>query len=202
MFKHVLLVVVSILALAVIGCGAGSIPAVATPIPAATETPRPLYSFDFEGTCVGQGVSAATPYTPDDGVNKVIIFSREGENESFIEQTIFVEAFPSAEWLPEFEKYEAAELVACMTVTEREFVEECEYTNDNDNTISLLQTHNTTYDITLYEATTGEVVDTGSLYGPSDGCPVFAFFSGDETEIHDGEPVADLIDFLQPYVEP
>jgi hypothetical protein len=192
-----------LLALALGGCGEDSpIGDVIGGEPAETATPRPLYSFDFEATCTGQGVADATPYQPDDGVNKVIIFIREGESEPYIEHTTFVEAFPSAEWLPEFEKYEAAELVACLTVAEREFVERCEYTSDEDNTVSYLETYNSIYEVTLYEATTGEVVDSGALYGPSDGCPMFAFFSGDEVEIEDGEPVADLIEFLQPYVEP
>jgi len=200
MLKRVLITGGTFLALSVIACGAGSLPL--GPSPTETPTPRPLYSFDFEGACVGQGVGHAKPYYPDDGVNKVIIFVRDSENDPYVERTTFVDTFPSEEWLPVFEQYEAAELVACLTVTKRELVERCEYTSDNDNTVSYVETYNSTYEVVLHEATTGKEVDRAELYGPSDGCPSFWLFTGDETDVSDGEPAADLIEFLQPYVEP
>lgn len=180
-------------------CGGGVLPVEETP--EGTPTPRPLFSSDFEEVCRRGRVERAPAY-PDEGeIHPVMFFRREPNSESFYEMSTLELPVP---WMADYERgYEEVELVVCMVATDSNFVEVCEYEDDESDDIFLLNMYDTTYEVTLYTAHSGEELDTMTLELTYDGdCPMFAFFSEEEEDQYMFPTAGDLEAFLEPYVEP
>jgi hypothetical protein len=151
-------------------------------------------------TCGGEDtVPGVMEYDPSDGVNKVVIFV-ENEQGSYLPMLPF--DFPVEGWLTSSNVRETeAELVACLTVLDLKERGHCSYRGASSS--GTIIKFRVTYEITLYEAATGEVLATGQISGPEGDCPQHAGFAEDNVKVQYGLPSKDeLVAFLRPYVEP
>ena len=95
------------------------------------------------------------------------------------------------------------ELVVCVTRAPGEFVESCEYEDEKDGSAFILNTHNASYDVRVFAATSGEEIANTTIEVEYGECPMFYMFSDEQEEdtfaYLDG---AKLQSFLTQYVEP
>ena len=152
---------------------------------------------------LAEGNPNALPYDPTGGINKVVIFYENAEGGG---RTIAPEQFPIEGWIArnvfgQNRKTEGS-LVACLNGEPADEIKVCTYEVNNKQVIGTL--YDAVYDVTLYEGTTGEVLDTGSINGPAGECPPFAGFPPrqDRGKIYGKPDLGELVDFLRPYVAP
>ena len=154
---------------------------------------------DFGDVCRGVTLPGATAYDPARaGVHPLITMA--GEDPSY-ETSLAV--LPD-QWDPVTGEEQTVELVACMNRTSSALVQTCDgYLDDDGNdTGNVVEMHDTTYDIRVIAATTGEVVATTQLEATDEECPSFVFFEADEpVKPWYAEPTDSLTAFLAPYVE-
>jgi hypothetical protein len=162
------------------------------------ETPTELFTdSDFAPVCRGTGVEAATAYSGGAGVHKVVVLGGEDPEYGIVSVSL-----PDG-WEPGFEDLAEVELVACANRTAATESELCEGYEDEGLEWSI-QTYDATWEVTLRDATTAEVVAETTLTATADGCPVVSFYSeGDPTPVPDyATPDAELEVFLKEYVAP
>ncbi|MEZ5377329.1 MAG: hypothetical protein R2733_12560 [Acidimicrobiales bacterium] len=160
--------------------------------------PSPIYTeSEFDQVCRGTGLEAAAGLSAETGVHPLVILEGEDPEYSYSSVTL-----PDG-WEVEIGNYEATEMVACLNRVSATPVELCEGYEDSDSGISWsVQTFDATYELTLRDAKTAEVIATESFEGPSDGCPMFSIFSeGDPDPAPEYDvPSADIEVFLKDYV--
>jgi hypothetical protein len=136
--------------------------------------PSELFSeTDFAPVCRGTGIAAATPYESGDGNNLVVVL--EGEDPDYGFSSV---SLPDG-WEADFETIADTELVTCLNRIAATPTELCEGYEDEGLSWSV-QLHDSTYEVSVREATTGSVVTSATYDAPADGCPVFSsYFEGD-----------------------
>lgn len=172
--------------------------------PAPTPTERPLMAFDFEPVCRRGTVEDATAYEPTPGqVHPVLVFKRDTtEDNTYYEMTPSLLELP-VPWMVEYgSDYTRVELVACLTRTGGDLVGVCDYEGDEGEETYLLNTYNSTYEVMLYAAQSGQPVGTMTIEATVDDCPMFHMFSDPEEDYYALPPSGILQSALQPYVEP
>ncbi|MEM7143118.1 MAG: hypothetical protein AAF548_19000 [Actinomycetota bacterium] len=153
------------------------------------------YEGQFDIVCNGAGVSAAAGYTAGDGVPAMVVM--QGEAPSFNPASTLV----PDEWQTPFDALETTELVVCVDRTASSAVEVC--TGYEDEGLSWeVETFNATYDVTVRDAVTAEVLQATTLEAQADGCPMFSFYTeGDPSPVADyADPTDSLEAFLAPVV--
>ncbi len=196
--KAGILLAVGIFLIACSGTGAQ------TSTPAATPTERPLMSFDFESVCRRGTVDKATAYEPAPGrVHPVLVFKRDSpEDNSYYEMSPSTLELP-VPWMVDYGgDYTTVELVACLTRTGGDFVGTCDYKDDDSDEVYLLNVYNSTYEVKIYAARSGQEVGTATIDATIDDCPMFHMFSEEEEDYFAWPTDAALQAALQPYVEP
>lgn len=183
----------------VVACG--------TSEPKETPTDAPLTIWEFEKVCRQGVIDEATAY--DAGVGKVhpiLLFERDAPNENdYSSMTNSILKLPET-WMVDYQgDATTVELVACITRISDEFVETCEYEDDEEeDKVYLLDVHNASYEIKVFTATTGDELGSTTLDAAYDDCPMFHMFSGgDEKEqtfasLEGGDIQAFLEQFVQP----
>ncbi len=137
----------------------------------------PIYTeSEFDQVCRGTGLASATGYTAESGVHPVVVLQGEDPDYSYSSVTL-----PDG-WEPESGAYESTQLVACLDRVSATPVELCEGYEDSDSgTTWSVQTFDATYELTVRDAQSAEVIAEETFEGPSDGCPMFSIY-------HDGDP--------------
>jgi len=151
----------------------------------------------------GEGNPSAQSYDPTGGINKVVIFYANAEGGG---RTVAPEEFPIEGWVARnaFRQNGKRDgsLVACLEGEPTEEIKVCTYEFNNKQVIGTL--YDAVYEVTLYEGTTAEVLDTGTINGPAKECPPFAGFPPrqDRGKIYGKPDLGELADFLRPYTTP
>ncbi|MGI9602544.1 MAG: hypothetical protein ACR2QE_11710 [Acidimicrobiales bacterium] len=152
---------------------------------------------DFAPVCRETGIAEATAFTAGPGVHKVAVLGGEDPEYGLISVSL-----PDG-WEAGFEDLSEVQLVACANRVAATESELCEGYEDEGLEWSI-QTYDATWEITLRDATTAEVVAETTLEAVADGCPVVSFYSeGDPSPVSDfATPDAELEVFLKEYVDP
>ncbi|MFK7919735.1 MAG: hypothetical protein AB8G14_16790 [Ilumatobacter sp.] len=161
----------------------------------------PEFAFELARLCTTQdGYDGLTPLAEGTGPNLTQL-TEERDDGEFVNQ-----GFPGPDgWLSNSRnEITAIELVACSSIGE--FVDSgvtCDYDLDDGTSLSLtLMTG--TYDLVVYEATTGDVVSTSVVEADSLECErdSFTLFRADQTEIFATPTQEAYIEALRPVIEP
>lgn len=143
-------------------------------------TEVPSSAFDLDRLCTTQvGFGGLTPVVEGTGPNLVQLIE-ETDSGAFVNRSF--EA-PDG-WLADSgTALESVELVACSGISslvDNGFT--CGFEAD-DGTVTTLKLLNGTYDLIVYEATTGAVVSETRLQADSTDCPPIALIDDDQTEL-------------------
>jgi hypothetical protein len=177
---HFLILLAAVLALSVAlsACGGSG-------EPDATATPRPLTIWDYEDVCRQGTISGAAAYDGAAGqVHPLVLFERDSADEtSYDSMTNTLLELP-VPWVVEYDgDPTSVELVACITRVSEEFVETCEFGDEEEpDKVYYLNVHNASYEVKLIAATTGEEVASTTVDATYENCPMFHMFSDDELE--------------------
>lgn len=199
-------VLLTLAAVLVASCGGGDdeeTPAAteqsdAADLPAEEMTvPQILTSGDFEQVCGGGTVSGATEYSKKPGVHPLIAFEGEDPEYDYTSMTL-----PEG-WQSDLAA-ETTELVLCMDRVSEKKINTCEdYESDDRPEPFDVEVYAATYDVTLYAATTGEVIANGTVEGTDKECPFLVFFDEEEDVQREYADVsAHVRSFVKDYVSP
>ena len=178
-------------------CGGGK--------PEASPTDEPLTIWEYEKVCRQGTVEEATVYEASaETVHPILIFQRDSaDTNSYNSVSNTILELPET-WMVDYEgDATTVELVVCVTRAPGEFVESCEYEDEKDGSAFILNTHNASYDVRVFAATSGEEIANTTIEVEYGECPMFYMFSDEQEEdtfaYLDG---AKLQSFLTQYVEP
>lgn len=154
---------------------------------------------DFGDVCRGVSLPGATAYDPAvPGPHPVVAITGEG--------TDFDPALSDLPdtWDPVIGQEATVELVACLARTEATLAQTCDGYQDDDggDTGNVVEMYDTTYDVRLIAATTGEEVASTELQATGEDCPFLVFFDeGEKVKPWYSEPTDALVAFLAEFVE-
>lgn len=125
---------------------------------------------DLAPACRGNGVISASPYSPGDGTNLAVVLEGEDPDYGFSGVQL-----PDG-WEADFESYDQTELVICLNRVSATPTQVCDGYED-DGIAWSVQLHDSAYEVSVREATTGTVLATQSFDAPAEDCPVFSSYS-------------------------
>jgi hypothetical protein len=170
-------------------------------------TEAPLTIWEYERVCRQGTIERAASYDPaGEGVHPIVIFERAPDNTNSYNELSNITLNLPEPWVVDYEgDPTTVELVACIDQTDEEFVETCEYEDDEesgDDTVYKLNVYNASYEVTVYTATTGEELGSATIDSTYEECPMFHMFSDEEEDTHAPVRGGDLQPILAEYVEP
>jgi hypothetical protein len=198
------LILVTLLATA--GCGSGEDSADTVDAASATDASATdaaaadeMFDTDYEQVCRDTGQPRAAEYVAGPGVHPILVLTSD-------DGTDFMGASPTLPegWAATFPDLEQTQLVGCIVRTAATPAELCEgYEDDDTGAQWSVQTHDVTYEYTVRNARTAEVLGRSTFEVPAGQCPMFSMHSADDPDpdpyypsISDGE--AEL--FVRPFV--
>ena len=152
-----------------------------------------VFLSDFDDVCNGAAGTSGSAYT-ESGVHPVVLFDRDSEYESYYNTSYIL---PEA-WEASYEAPEAAQLAVCLTTIPGDLIEACEYDIEGED--YTLNNYAASYEVELYEVTTGELVSSTTLEIPGEECPMYWFFYDLEEDYYSTYNQA-LTDWIKPYVQ-
>ena len=174
------------------GCGGGE------PDPNATIT-----NIDFDGVCKGEPLARAAAYDAAGAAPHTVIVMTDStigaEYDEYFSR--FISDIP-ADWVAQIVEgtfdYSTVQLVTCVHRSAVELIESCEFEDDY-----VLNTHASTYELTLRAAQSGEVVAQETVTNGGE-CPTFHMFTEGETNEDYFTDIDDeqILAFIEPYVAP
>jgi hypothetical protein len=173
---------------------------------ATTEEELPMFMADFSRVCSTQvGFPGAKAYEAVPGAVHPIVFFEENEHSDFIQSGV---TLPAGWTVTEDANYEdntelaGIELVGCASIVETTpNGTQCEF--DDDGQSISLELVNVTYEVAVYEATTGKVVGTPTtVKAESTECPFVVAYDDGDTTYNLSLDVDDVINALKPAVAP
>jgi hypothetical protein len=191
----------AIMTLMLVGCGP----------PSEFAPPRKgeAYSDAVAHICEGEidpdVVSRLQAYVPSDGINKIALFKEDEDGNFRLGSGGPQEWHVNSRGVWSVLETKELELVACVLWVESELKDTCRYVNAaNQMSMGTIKTYNVTRQIVLYEASTGEIIGTSPLiYSSPRKCPSTSSLDAGEVDYYYGYAKEDdLINFLQPFVEP
>lgn len=163
--------------------------------------PKKVFSSDFDDACQGIPVAGAASYDLDSAaaIHPIYAFARENENETFYERS---SQLPDA-WKKDWQQAAETELVLCLTATDRQLSQKCEFKEEGEP-VYVLETYDTTYEAEVRVAQTGELLEAKTLALKADSdCPMFHMFTEGETlDTRDASSEQAVIDLAKPHVQP
>ena len=179
------------------------------PSPAATvpgaggEEELPLFLSDFTRVCDTQvGFSGAAAYNGEPGTHPVQLFESYGVDATLLETSRDLPKGWAIEQDLDFEdnsELAAIELIACsVRGNEKPNGTKCEF--DSDGKTVTLELVDATYELTVYEAVTGEVVGTKKLEAKTTECPFAVSFEEGQTEEFNEPEDKAMINALKEFV--
>lgn len=159
-----------------------------------TVTEAPEEAPDVAAVCDGKANDAAPDY--DNGAGNVTVYQKEKDSSEYLPRD-FVGELPEGSIAPTPEE---ATVVVCLDITESEVVDTCNYDDPETGDEFRVQIANATYNVTAYEAQTGEEIETTKeIEGEVGSCPPSEVFEeGQLSEIDYARPIDDLKAFLDP----
>jgi len=165
----------------------------------------PTFASDFERVCTTQvGFGGATPLGDGPGPHPIILF-QETDSGLLIESAVDLPAGWAIETDADFDDNSdlaPTELIGCsQIVTEQPNGIACDL-EDDDGNITTLDLVDVTYELTVFEATTGAPVGTETIEAADTECPFFVLIDEGDTQ-HFNTPDADqYTNALKAYVAP
>jgi hypothetical protein len=163
--------------------------------------------MDFDRVCETQvGFGGATAYGGGPGIHPVVLFADWGEPPSLLESSATLPAGWKVEQDMDFNdnsELAAAQLVACArrTATTATGIS-CEFNLSSGEEISLELT-DTVYELSVYEATTGEQVgETQTIEASATECPFSAVFREGDTQVFNDPTDDQYVNALKEFVAP
>jgi hypothetical protein len=186
-----------------VACNTGATPAETTPTAEPTE--RPLSSYDFEDVCRRGTVERAPVYNPEvetGAIHPIVIFKRNSADDSYSSMLPSTLELPVPWTVDIGDDHGAVELVVCLTGIDSSLADECSYEDDESDDEYILNIYDTTYEVKIYTAHTGEEIASTTVKAQYETCPMIHLFSEKVEDAYASPPSASLEEFLQPYVEP
>lgn len=164
---------------------------------AEVSVPTVLTASEFEQVCGGGTVAGAAEYSKGPGIHPLFVF--EGEDPEYDYRSL---TLPEG-WQPDLAP-ETTELVACLDRVREEKIKTCtDYESDDAEEPFDVEVYGATWDITLYAATTGEEVASGTVEANDKECPFLVFFDEDEDVQREYSDVSDQVrGFVKDHVAP
>jgi hypothetical protein len=194
--KIVMVSVFLMLVAAILACGSGG-------------SSSELTNAALRKVCTGEGDDRAAFYgsaNDGEGPFPVVIFRRaSAENQAwFLLGSQEIGEDMPAGWVSS--KGTQTEMVVCLTVIDRELVNECRYSKTGDTQTEqvelIIELYNTSYEAVLRNARTAEEYDTTTFVSESDGVceqSVLELIDQDVRQV-DATPASGLVSFLEPWV--
>lgn len=166
----------------------------------------PQFLSEFDRVCTTEtGFAGTTPYSDGPGPHPFVLL-QESDSGSMFDRTIS-SAPPGWTIVGDLDfddnsEFVATELIACATQSSSVATGiMCDLEMD-DGSIVTLELVDVTIDLTIREATTGNIVGTETLDGSDTECPFFVLINEGDTQ-HENTPTDDdYISALKPYVAP
>ena len=165
----------------------------------------PQFSTEWDQLCTTQvGFPGATEYTSDPGPNVIVYMENYRDEGNYITSS---RALPAGWALQEDDDYEdnsefaAVELVGCLdrTATTPTGID-CEF--DDDGTTLTLELVDASYDLTVYAATSADVIGTKSITAAETECPFIVSSEEGDTEYVATPSDDDIVNALKEFVAP
>jgi hypothetical protein len=165
----------------------------------------PAFSTEWDRVCTTQvGYAGAAEYTEGPGPHMIVYLEDYRDEGTYVTSS---RTLPDGWALVEDSDYEdnsefaAVELVGCLDRTEvTPTGTDCDFEDDGETlTLSL---SDATYELTVYTATTGEVVGTATLEAIDPECPFIATFETGDTEFVNTLDDDQVINALKEFVAP
>ncbi len=162
---------------------------------------KQVFPDDFAQVCNGVGFAPAKAYEPTPGeVHHLYVFDRPNDTEAYAKS---YRSLPEG-WEKTWEESQETQLVACLTVTKETLAKTCEFPPEEGKTETyVLETYDTAYDVAIYNAQSGEQLDSTSFDIKAGDCPMFHMFTeGELTDKSNPDYSQALLEFIKPYVQP
>jgi hypothetical protein len=165
----------------------------------------PTLVGDFDRVCETQvGFSGADLYEPAPGLHPVALFEDTGEPPSLSHSTRSLPAGWAVENDDDYadnSELAAVQLVACSRLVETKPNGTCEFEGEDGAPPTSLEKTDTTYELTVYSARTGEVVrDPQTLVASPAECPMLVFLREGDTKWFNKPTDDQYINALKPLV--
>lgn len=165
----------------------------------------PTFASDFNRVCSTQvGFGGATPLSDGPGPHPTILF-QETDSGLLIESAVELPAGWAIETDTNFDDNSdlaPTELIGCsQIVTEQPNGVACDL-EDDDGNITTLDLVDVTYELTVFEATTGALVGTETIEAADTECPFFVFIDEGDTQYFNTPDADQYTNALKTYVAP
>lgn len=176
------------------------------PVDSADDGPElPAFASDFDRLCTTQvGFAGATPLAAGPGPHPMVLFE---ETDSGILITTS-KTLPAGWLVVEDSNFDdnsdlaPTELVGCSQITaQTPNGVSCDL-EDDEGKVTTLDLVDVTYELTVYEATTGAVVGTETLAAASTDCPTFVFIDDDQTQFFNSPDADAYTNAVKAYITP
>lgn len=177
----------------------GGARAAGDPAPPLPTDPALLGTTDFEQVCGGGTVSLAEPYDKSaSGIHPVLVFEGQDPEYEYVSLTL-----PEG-WQASALEYANTQLVACLNRVDETRLKVCEdYESDDFPEPFDVELYGATWEVTLYEANTGEQVASGEITADDKECPILVFHDEDEDPQREYADQSDLFrGFVKEHVTP
>jgi hypothetical protein len=166
----------------------------------------PKFLDDLERVCTTQvGFPGVTAYEAAPGTHPVVLFE-DYRGEGFVQSSRTLPGGWAVEQDADYEDtkdLEVAQLVACSDrVAEHPTGVTCEFKDDDDPKGVELELVDATYQLKVYEATTGKLQHEQTLEAKNTTCPYFATFKKGDTTFVNQPSDDDYTNALKPVVAP
>ena len=160
-----------------------------------------LFPDNFKGVCSGASVSAATAYDPQAKVHKALYFATYKDD--LMDQSSSLPGDWTVQFSPTGDALKAVDTVVCAKRTAAREVKLCDGYKDNDKpTQNKVRWHTATYELSVWQATTGKKLAQTTAEATSSVCPMFMSFDNDSDTVDAYASLSDSVvaDFLRPYI--
>ncbi len=169
------------------------------------EVDLPTFASDFDRVCTTQvGFTGATALTEVAGPHPIILF-QETDSGLLIESAAELPAGWAVEEDSDFDDNSdlvPTELIGCAQIVAQEPNGVSCDLEDDDGKVTTLDLVDVTYELTVYEATTGALVGTDTVLAADTECPFFVFVDEGDTQYFNAPDADQYINALKPYVAP
>ena len=168
----------------------------------------PAFLSDFDRVCESQvGFGGASEYDGEPGVHPIALFADYDDPPSLLQSSVTLPAGWAVAEDADFEdnsELAATELVGCAIRTDaRPNGTPCEFEGDDGDEPITLELVDTTYELTIYRATTGEAVgEPQTLEAVSTDCPFVASIGEGDTQYFNDPTEEQYVDALKETVNP
>ena len=163
----------------------------------------PTFASDFNRVCTTQvGFAGATPLSDGPGPHPIVLF-QETDSGLLIESAVELPAGWAIEPDSDFDDNSdlaPTELVGCAQIAAQAPNGVACDLEDDDGNVTTLDLVDVTYELSVYEATSGTLVGTETIEAASTECPFFVFIDEGDTQYFNAPDADQYTNALKAYV--